>query len=57
MAYVTTEGRAATTKDIQPHPGGMGPMAGDKATTILGFKSGVTANSRILEGGTRLLRH
>ena len=41
--HVTTNGRAATTKDIQPHPGGMGPMAGDKSTTILGFKNGVTA--------------
>lgn len=41
--YVTTDGKAATAKDIKPHPGGMGPMAGDKATTILGFKNGVTA--------------
>ena len=41
--FVTTDGKTATTKDIQPHPGGMGPMAGDKATTILGFKNGVTA--------------
>ena len=41
--FVTTDGKAATTKDIQPHPGGMGPMAGDKATTVLGFKNGVTA--------------
>lgn len=41
--YVTTEGSPTTTTDIQPHPGGMGPMAGDKATTILGFKNGVTA--------------
>ena len=41
--YVTTDGKAATAKDIQSHPGGMGPMAGDKATTTLGFKNGVTA--------------
>ena len=41
--FVTTDGKAATTKDIQPHPGGMGTMAGDKATTVLGFKNGVTA--------------
>ncbi len=41
--YVTTDGKAATPKDIQPHPGGMGPMVGDKSTTILGFKNGVTA--------------
>ena len=41
--YVTTDGKPATPKDIQPHPGGMGPMAGDKATTLVGFKNGVTA--------------
>ena len=41
--YVTTDGKPATPKDIQPHPGGMGPMAGDKSTTILGFTNGVTA--------------
>lgn len=41
--YVTTDGKPATPQDVQPHPGGMGPMAGDKATTILGFKNGVTA--------------
>ena len=41
--YVTTDGKSATANDIQPHPGGMGPMAGDKAATMLGFKNGVTA--------------
>ncbi|MDE0506385.1 MAG: Gfo/Idh/MocA family oxidoreductase, partial [Candidatus Poribacteria bacterium] len=41
--YVTTDGKPATAIDIQPHPGGMGPMAGDKSTTTLGFKNGVTA--------------
>ena len=41
--YVTTDGKPASPQDVQPHPGGMGPMAGDKATTILGFKNGVTA--------------
>lgn len=41
--HVTTDGKPATPKDIRPHPGGMGPMAGDKSTTILGFKNGVTA--------------
>ena len=41
--YVTTDGKAATSKEVQLHPGGMGPMVGDKATTMLGFKNGVTA--------------
>ncbi len=41
--HVTTDGKPATSKEVQPHPGGMGPMVGDKATTMLGFKNGVTA--------------
>ena len=41
--HVTTNGKPATPIDIQPHPGGMGPMVGDKSTTLLGFKNGVTA--------------
>lgn len=41
--YVTTDSKPTSPQDVQPHPGGMGPMAGDKATTTLGFKNGVTA--------------
>ena len=41
--YVTTDGKPASPQDVQSHPGGMGPMAGDKSTTILGFKNGVAA--------------
>ncbi len=42
FGYVTAGGRDVTTADIEQASGGLGLIAGDKASVTLGFKNGVT---------------
>jgi predicted dehydrogenase len=43
FGHVTADGREVTADDIEDTPGGLGLIAGDKASVYLAFKNGATA--------------